>query len=56
MKKFSMTLCAILCAICAITAQNKPTGVFMNLHAEDMAQPNAISENGKWACGSASQR
>ncbi len=55
MKKFSMTLCAILCAICAITAQNKPTGVFMNLYAKDMAQPHAISENGKWACGSATQ-
>ena len=23
----------------------------MNLYAKDMAQPNAISENGKWACG-----
>ena len=53
MKKISMTLCAIICAICAISAQNQPTGVFMNLRAEDMAQPNAISENGKWAVGSA---
>lgn len=53
MKKISMTLCAIICVICAISAQNQPTGVFMNLRAEDMAQPNAISENGKWAVGSA---
>lgn len=53
MKKISMTLCAIICAICAISAQNQPTGVFMNLYAEDMAQPNAISENGAWAVGSA---
>ncbi len=53
MRKISMTLCAIMCTICAISAQNKPTGVFMNLYAKDMAQPNAISENGKWAVGSA---
>ena len=25
----------------------------MNLYANDMAQPNAISENGNWAVGSA---
>lgn len=53
MKKITTILCTILCAICAISAQNQPTGVFMNLYAKDMAQPNAISENGKWAVGSA---
>lgn len=48
MKKITLTLCAILCALCAIIAQNKPTGVLMNLTPTDKAQPNAISENGKW--------
>ena len=50
MKKITLTLCAILCALCAIIAQNKPTGVFMKLLTDETAQvqPNAISENGKW--------
>ena len=48
MKKITLTLCAILCALCAIIAQNKPTGVLMNLTPTDKAQPKAISENGKW--------
>ncbi|MBR5822772.1 MAG: T9SS type A sorting domain-containing protein [Paludibacteraceae bacterium] len=50
MKKITMTLCAIICAICAISAQNQPTGEFLNLFTEDV-QPKAISENGEWACG-----
>ena len=53
MRKFVTFLCIILCVICTVNAQNKPTGVFMNLYAKDMAQPKGISENGMWACGSA---
>lgn len=53
MKKLTTLLCVALCIIGTIYAQNKPTGVFMNLFAKDMAQPNAISENGNWAVGSA---
>lgn len=53
MKKFTTLLCVAFCIISTIYAQNKPNGVFMNLFAEDMAQPNALSENGKWAVGSA---
>ena len=50
MKKITMTLCAVICAICAISAQNQATGEFLNLFTEDV-QPKAISENGEWACG-----
>lgn len=53
MKKITTLLCIAICIINMINAQNKPSGVFMNLFAEDMAQPNAISENGQWAVGSA---
>lgn len=53
MKKITTFACALLCSICTIMAQETPTGVLMNLYASDMAQPKAISENGKWACGSA---
>ena len=53
MKKFAIFLYITLCAFITINAENNPTGVLMNLYAEDMAQPNAISENGKWAVGSA---
>lgn len=52
MKKITTLLCIALCIISTLNAQTKPKGVFMNLYAEDMAQPNAISENGKWAVGS----
>ena len=52
MKRISMTLCAVICALCAITAQNQPTGEFLNLFTQDV-QPKAISENGEWACGAA---
>ena len=37
----------------SLFAQVRPKGVFMNLYAKDMAQPKGISENGKWAVGSA---
>lgn len=53
MKKLTTLLCVALCIVSTIYAQNKPTGVFMNLYANDMAQPKGISENGMWACGSA---
>jgi hypothetical protein len=53
MRKFTSVICAMLLAATALFAQEQPTGVFMNLFANDMAQPKGISENGKWACGSA---
>ena len=52
MKKFLFSTLMSAC-FALVTAQNQPTGVFMNLYAKDMAQPNAISKNGKWAVGSA---
>ena len=53
MRKITSIITCVLIAIITINAQNTPTGTFMNLYAKDMAQPNAISENGKWAVGSA---
>lgn len=53
MRKFTSVICAMLLPATALFAQEQPTGVFMNLFANDMAQPKGISENGKWACGSA---
>ena len=53
MKKLTTLLCIALCIVSTLNAQNKPTGVFLNLYAYDMAQPKGISENGMWACGSA---
>lgn len=53
MRKFTSVICAMLLAATTLFAQEQPTGVFMNLFANDMAQPKGISENGKWACGSA---
>ena len=53
MKKF-LLLISTLMSICfaLVAVQNQPTGVFMNLFAEDQ-YPNAISENGAWAVASA---
>lgn len=53
MKKLFFVFSGMLLIATALFAQDKPTGVFMNLYANDMAQPNGISENGQWAVGSA---
>ena len=54
MKKILLLISTLMSICFALVAeQNQPTGVFMNLFAKDMAQPNAISENGNWAVGSA---
>ena len=53
MKKFLLLISTLMSICFALVAeQNQPTGVFMNLLAEDQ-YPNAISENGAWAVGSA---
>ena len=52
MKKFLLLISTLMSICFALVAeQNQPTGVFMNLLAEDQ-YPNAISENGAWAVGS----
>jgi hypothetical protein len=53
MKKIISSFYGILLVASTLFAQEKPKGVLLNLYAADMAQPKGISENGKWACGSA---
>jgi hypothetical protein len=53
MKKLASVFSGMLLIATTLFAQEQPTGVLMNLFAKDMAQPKGISENGKWACGSA---